>query len=152
MEYLQPVAEFLTAFACSLFAGAAVYITLVEHPARMACGIEVAVTEFSPSYRRAAVMQASLAIAGFVFAVAVWLTGATAWWLVGGLLLVSVVPFTLLVIRPTTKALLDSSLDKKSARAAQLLSRWGQLHAMRSLMSALALLLFLYLLTVSRVP
>jgi Domain of unknown function (DUF1772) len=152
MEYLQPVAEFLTAFASSLFAGAAVYITLVEHPARMACGIEVAAAEFSPSYRRATVMQASLAIAGFVFSVVAWLTGAPAWWLIGSLLLVSVVPFTLLVIMPTNKALLDSSLDKRSARAAQLLSRWGQLHAVRSLMSTLALMLFLYLLTVSRVP
>jgi hypothetical protein len=85
-----------------------------------------------------------------VFSVVAWLTGATAWWLVGGVLLVSVVPFTLLVIMPTTKALLDSSLDKSSARAAQLLSRWGQLHAVRSLMSTLALVLFLYLLIISR--
>jgi len=54
-----------------------------------------------------------------------------------------------LVIRPTTLALLDSSLDRKSARAAQLLSWWGPLHAVRSLMSTLALVLFLYLLTVS---
>ena len=85
MEYLQLAAEFLATFACSVFAGAAVYITLVEHPARMACGIEIAATEFSPSYRRAAVMQASLAIAGFVFAVIAWLSGGTAWWLVGRL-------------------------------------------------------------------
>ena len=77
-------------------------------------------------------MQASLAIAGFVFAVIAWLTGGTAWWLVGGLLLVSVVPFTLLVIMPTNKALLDSSLDKSSVRAAELLSRWAQLHAVQA--------------------
>lgn len=64
MGYLQLAAEFLATLACSVFAGAAVYITLVEHPARMACGIEIAATEFSPSYRRATVMQASLAIAG----------------------------------------------------------------------------------------
>jgi hypothetical protein len=152
MEYLQLAAEFVTTFACRVFAGAAVYITLVEHPARMACGIEIAATEFSPSYRRATVMQASLAIAGFVFAVVAWLTGGTAWWLVGGLLLVSVVPFTLLVIMPTNKALLDSSLDKSSARAVELLSRWAKLHAVRSLLSLLALVLFLSLLMVSRVP
>ena len=152
MEYRQPAAEFVTTFACSVFAGAALHITLVEHPATMACGIEIAATEFSPSYRRAAVMQASLAIAGFVFAVIAWLTGGTARWLVGGLLLVSVVPFTLLVIMPTNKALLDSSLDKSSARAAELLSRWAQLHAVRSLISILALGLFLSLLMVSRVP
>ena len=95
---------------------------------------------------------ASLAVASFVFAVVTWLTGGTAWWLVGGLLLVSVVPFTLLVIMPTNKALLDSSLDKRSARAAELLSRWAKLHAVRSLICIRALGLFLSLLTLSRVP
>jgi Domain of unknown function (DUF1772) len=152
MAYLRLAAECLATVACRVLAGAAVYITLVEHPARMACGIELAATEFSPSYRRATVMQASLAIAGFVFAVVAWLAGGTTWWLVGGLLLGSVVPVTLLVIMPTNKALLDSSLDKSSARAAELLSRWAKLHAVRSLLSILALVRFLSLLTVSRVP
>jgi hypothetical protein len=32
MAYLQPVAEFQTAFVCREFAGAAAYIILVEHP------------------------------------------------------------------------------------------------------------------------
>jgi hypothetical protein len=149
MESVVILAEFLTVLACSLFAGAAVYITFVEHPARVSCGTELAVLEFAPSYHRATVMQVPLAIAGFVFAVIAWLTGAGAWWLVGGLLLVSAVPFTLLVIMPTNKALLDPSLDKRSERAAQLLSRWGQLHSIRSLMSMLALVLFVYRLTVS---
>ena len=86
---------------------AAVYITPVERPARMACGIARAATELSPSDRRATVMQASLAIAGFVCAVVAWLTGGAAWCVVGGFLLASVLPFTLLVIMPTNKALLD---------------------------------------------
>ena len=58
MHMLQTLAQFLTVLSCGLFAGAAVYITLVEHPARMECGTELAATEFRPSYRRAAVMQA----------------------------------------------------------------------------------------------
>jgi hypothetical protein len=66
MESLMRLAEFLTVLACSVFAGAAVYVTFVEHPARVSCGTELAIVEFAPSYRRAAVMQASLAIAGFV--------------------------------------------------------------------------------------
>jgi uncharacterized membrane protein len=74
--------------------------------------------------------------------------GAGVWWLVGGLLLVSAVPLTL-IIMPTNKALLDASLDKRSERAAQLLSQWGQLHSLRSLMSLLALMLFVSRLTVS---
>lgn len=35
-------AEFIALLSCSLFAGASVYISLVEHPARMACGVELA--------------------------------------------------------------------------------------------------------------
>ncbi len=143
MEVAQHVAEVLATLCCSLFAGAAVYITLVEHPARLACGLEVAATEFPPSYRRAARMQASLAILGFVLSVAAWLAGASGWVAIGGILLGVVVPFTLLVILPVNTRLLNPRLDKRSAEAAQLLSRWGQLHAVRSVLGVLALLVFL---------
>jgi uncharacterized membrane protein len=140
----QTVAEFVALFSCGLFAGAAAYITFVEHPARVACGSEVAVTEFRPSYKRASVMQASLAIIGFVASlVAWWLQGGVAW-LVGGLLLVSVVPITLLAIFPTNRQLLDPSLDVRSTHAAFLLRRWGQLHAIRTVLSVIAFLILLY--------
>jgi len=55
------IAEFVAVLSCSRFTGAAVYISLVEHPARMQCGVEIAATEFPPSYRRATVMQATCA-------------------------------------------------------------------------------------------
>src|SRR5438477_5971848 len=51
--------EFLALCSCGLFAGAALYVNLVEHPARMSCGIAVALAEFRPSYKRATIMQAS---------------------------------------------------------------------------------------------
>jgi hypothetical protein len=62
---LEWLVQFLTVLSCCVFAGAAMYITLVEHPAQMECTTELAATEFRPSYRRAAVMQASLAALGF---------------------------------------------------------------------------------------
>ena len=142
---LRQFAEFVAVLSCSLFAGASVYINLVEHPARMECGVEVAATEFSPSYRRATVMQATLAAVGLVSSIAAWLAGATFWWLVAGALLGSVIPFTLFVILPTNKLLLSPTLDRRSAQTGQLLARWGTLHAVRSVLSVLALLLFLYL-------
>jgi hypothetical protein len=52
--------------ASGLFAGAAIYISVVEHPTRTQCGTELAVTEFGPSYHRAAMLQVPLAILGFV--------------------------------------------------------------------------------------
>ena len=58
--------------------------------------------------------------------------------LLGGLLLGTVIPFTLLVILPTNKQLLDPGLDRRSAKAASLLDRWGRLHMVRSVVSGLA--------------
>jgi hypothetical protein len=51
----------------------------------MLCGTRLAITEFAPSYKRGAVMQASLAAVGTLAAIAAWLLGAPAPWLIGGL-------------------------------------------------------------------
>jgi hypothetical protein len=77
--------------------------------------------------------------------IAAWLAGATFWWLVAGALLGGVIPFTLFVILPTNKLLLSPTLDRRSIEAERLLARWGTLHAVRSVLSGVALLLFLYL-------
>jgi hypothetical protein len=142
---MRQIAEFVAALSCSLFTGASVYINLVEHPARMECGVEIAATEFAPSYRRATIMQASLSALGLLSSIAAWLAGATFWWLVSGALLGCVIPFTLFVILPTNKLLLSPTLDRGSVEAERLLARWGALHAVRSVLSGMALLLFLYL-------
>lgn len=140
------ILEMLSTLAAGLFAGAALYINLVEHPARIECGTVLAVTEFAPSYRRAAIMQGVLAALGFLIATSAWLTGASLWWLIGGIILGAVIPFTLFVIFPTNKQLLDHSLDKKSAHARKLLVRWGRLHAARSILSLISFLIFILLL------
>ena len=143
---MRQLAEFIAVLSGALFTGAAVYITFVEHPARMQCGMEIAATEFAPSYRRATVLQATCAAVGLLSTVAAWFAGANFWWLVAGVLLGSVIPFTLIVILPTNKRLLDPTLDKRSGET-ELLARWGRLHAVRSVLSGLALLLFVYLAT-----
>lgn len=144
MENFEYFAQFIAVFCSSVFAGAAVYVNLVEHPARMACGTQTAAAEFAPSYKRAAIMQASLAALSFIASVLAWLAGAGGWWLTGGIIQGSVIPFTLLVIMPTNNELLSPALDKGSARANQLLTRWGHLHAVRSVLGTLALLIFLF--------
>src|SRR5438309_11693048 len=98
MSIMRQIAESVAVLGCSLFAGAALYVNLVEHPARMECGVELAATEFPPSYRRGTVLQATLAAVCLLSSIAAWLAGATFWWLVAGALLGSVIPFTLIVI------------------------------------------------------
>ncbi|MGA7925792.1 MAG: DUF1772 domain-containing protein [Candidatus Sulfotelmatobacter sp.] len=51
----------------------------------------------------------------------------------------------LIAILPTNNQLLNPTLDRRSAETERLLARWGRLHAVRSVLSAMALLLFLYL-------
>jgi hypothetical protein len=134
--------ELLATICCGIFAGAAIYINAVEHPARMTCGAKVALAQWAPSYQRATVMQASLAVAGFLFALAAWLAGATAQVLAAGVVLVSVAPFTLLVIMPTNKRLQSVNADAHADETIALLSRWNRLHAVRSALSFVALVIF----------
>ena len=138
------ISESLAILASGLFAGAALYVSFVEHPARMLCGTRLAITEFAPSYKRGALMQASLSTIGTIAAIASWLQGAPTPWLIGGLLLGALIPFTLIVIFPTNKRLLDPSLDKDSELAKHLLHRWATLHAVRSALSLASFLLFLF--------
>ena len=109
------IAMLVAVVAAGLFAGAAVYVTVVEHPARLECGEAVAVKEFGPSYRRAAVMQGGLALVGLLAGVVAWYEGHGLGWLVCGLVLGALVPFTLVVIMPTNRRLLDPGLDVRSS-------------------------------------
>ena len=127
-----------------LFAGAAIYINLVEHPARLSCGTELAVREFGPSYKRATVLQASLAVIGSVAAgIAGW-QQADAAVVIAAALFGLVVPFTLVVILPTNRRLLDPELDARSSEAADLLRRWGRLHAVRSVLALAAFVILVF--------
>ena len=66
------IAMLVAIVAAGLFAGAAVYVSVAEHPARVECGPVLAIKEFGPSYRRAAAMQGLLAVVGLVAGVVGW--------------------------------------------------------------------------------
>jgi hypothetical protein len=133
------LAETIALVATALFAGAAIYVSLVEHPARERCATAVALAEFGPSYRRGAVMQGGLALIGGLAGVVRWATLGGAGWLAAGLLLAALIPYTLLVIRPTNERLLDPALAARPTEAATLLCRWGRLHSVRALIGGVAL-------------
>lgn len=135
---LDAVAASLAMMSTAVFFGAALYISLVEHPARIEAGVDVALRQFPHSYRRAARLQASLAVIGSLAGVAAWLLGASAWWAVSALLLFAVVPLTLVVIFPTNKRLHDPDLEATDPAALNLLLRWGALHWLRTGLSLLA--------------
>ncbi|MCI0548869.1 MAG: DUF1772 domain-containing protein [Candidatus Rokubacteria bacterium] len=135
--------QFIATLSAALFAGAAVYINLVEHPARMSCGTEVAATVWAPSYKRATVLQVPLAIASTLAGSASWVLGGGSLWLVGSLLIFSVVPFTLAAIMPTNARLLAPGRDLAAAETRALLERWARLHGVRSALGLAATIAYL---------
>lgn len=137
------IAELVATICAGLFAGAAIYISIVEYPAIAELGTATAVRFFAAMYPRAAMMQAPLALVGSAAALWCWWSGAGRMWLAGALLLGLVIPFTLLVMMPTNDRLQSAALDPASQEAADLLSRWARLHAVRTATSTAALLLFL---------
>lgn len=137
------IVEFVATLASAIFAGAALYISFVEHPARMQCDTKTAATVWAPSYARATLMQAPLAVLGFVAGFLAWWLGAGVIWLIGAVLIGGVVPFTMIVIMPTNAQLLTEGRDLTSAETRILLVKWGRLHAVRSGLGLAASLVFL---------
>jgi hypothetical protein len=143
---LIPTLQYLAVLSAALFAGAALYINVAEHPARMGLETRVAAQQWAPSYKRATWLQAPLAIVSLLCGVAVWLHGGRLGWLVAALLVGSVVPFTLVIIMPTNHKLLMPGRDLASPETHQLLVRWGQLHAIRTVLSLVGTVIYLWLL------
>ena len=124
------------------FTGAAFYITIAEHPARMLLRVEQAVAQWARSYAQAAVMQASLAAVGGICAVAAWWLGKDALFLAGGLFLFANWPWTLLVMKPVNDSLNALIGNHSSAvETLPLLNRWARLHGVRDGLGLVATLL-----------
>jgi len=95
-------------------------------------------------------MQAPLAAIGSIAALVSWWFDRGLPWLFGGLLLLLLIPFTLLVILPTNKRLENQELDLRSEEAGILMRRWGRLHAVRSVLGVADFVIFLFLLLGTR--
>ncbi len=126
----------LALMVAALFAGAALYVSVAEQPARLNLDTPALLTEWKPSYTRGATMQAPLALIGF-------LSGR--WpWLLGAALLVANWPYTLLVILPTNRKLQGASSTNPPPEIRSLVVKWGALHAGRTALGLAATLVFLW--------
>jgi uncharacterized membrane protein len=89
-------------------------------------------------------MQAPLAIVAALLGLACWWKGGGWLWLVGAILIGSLIPFTIVVIFPTNHRLEDPALDGTSDAARQLLIGWGRLHAVRTALGSAALVVMVF--------
>jgi hypothetical protein len=132
--------------AAAMFAGAALYVSFAEHPARMALDDDAALAEWQVSYPRGAMMQASLALIGSLLGALEWLVTGNSLWLLGAVLLFANWPYTFIWIMPTNRALKAMPSDGAGPAARAALERWGRLHAGRTVLGLLSVGLFIWLL------
>jgi hypothetical protein len=98
--------------SAAMFAGAALYINIAEHPARMELDTRFAAAQWAPSYRRATWMQAPLALLSLVAGLGSWLLGGE---------------------------------FGAAAETRALLEHWAKLHAVRTVLSFAATVLYVCL-------
>ncbi|MBO9671714.1 MAG: DUF1772 domain-containing protein [Sphingobium sp.] len=128
--------------SATLFTGAALYITLVEHPARLGLDDGPLLQQWQPSYSRALPIQSGLALIG---GGAGLLTGYLTkdWrWMAGSVALLANWPFTLLAILPVNKRLMALDPQHTNSESREMLVQWGKLHNVRSASGAIAMLFF----------
>jgi hypothetical protein len=137
--------KFLATLAAALFAGAALYLNVAEHPARMTLDTQHAALQWAPSYRCATWMQAPLALISLGAGLGSWFLGSGVGWAIAALLIGAVVPFTFIGIMPTNRALLAAGRDLGTVETRALLEHWAKLHVVRTVLSLAATILYVYL-------
>jgi hypothetical protein len=113
------------AFASAL-SGAAVYVNVVEQPARLALEDQALLNEWGPSDQRGVALMAGLALISAILGLASWFESADVRWAIGALIVISSWPYTYFVMSPMNNQILNlSPRDVGAARA--LVRQWGLL-------------------------
>jgi hypothetical protein len=133
----------LALVVAAAFAGAAIYVSVCEHPARLQLDDRAMLTQWKPSYKHGAAMQASLSLIGTILGAIAWWQSGNWLWLAGSVSLILPWPFTLFVIKPTDDTLLATELQEAGPHSHALIEKWGRLHAVRTTLGVIAAALFL---------
>lgn len=110
----------------------------------MKAGVSVAAKFFPPMYAAAAPMQVLCAVAGTVAGLVQWYLVSDPLWAIGAALLVFVIPFTLIVLKPINDQLMDTGAERLDSETEALLKKWASRHWVRSIASGLSLAVYLW--------
>jgi Domain of unknown function (DUF1772) len=130
----------------ALFSGAATYINFAEQPARLKLDDQALLAQWKRSYKRGFMMQAPLAVLGCVLGLTAWRTTGRVGFVIGALLMIANLPWTLLAVMPTNRILMQMEPGAAGPKSRLLIIKWNALHAVRTVLGILATLTFLLVL------
>jgi hypothetical protein len=112
--------------AAAAFTGGALYVNIVEQPARMALEDSALLSEWAPSDRRGVALLLGLALIAGIFGLASYFETQDVRWAIGALIAILSWPYTFFVMAPLNNQIL--TLNPKDVGATRaLVSQWGQL-------------------------
>jgi hypothetical protein len=118
----------LFAFAvASAFLGAALYINIVEQPARLRLDARSEIREWIPSNRRGFVMLAGLAVLSAILAYMDYARTGDVRWTIGGTLILASWPYAYFVMAPVNVMLYTAPPRTAASTIRELMREWGLL-------------------------
>jgi hypothetical protein len=134
----------LALISTAIFTGVALYVNVVEQPARLSLDDRALLAEWKPSYKRGAAMQAPLALVGCLLGLIAWWQTSHPGFLIGAVAILAPWPWTLIAIKPTNDALMATEPEQAGPQTRALIVHWGALHGVRTALGALATVAFLW--------
>jgi hypothetical protein len=111
----------------SAFAGASLYLNLVEQPARLALDDSSMMREWAPSDRRGFALIGGLALLAALAGLAAFAQASDIRWLVGALIALASWPYTYFIVVPLNNRLLAAAPGQPAADSREIVTFWGQL-------------------------
>ena len=140
---MSKLLEIIALISCSVYFGSTLYVTLVEHPARLACCAEVAWAQWVQSVKRTPRYAASALVAAAAALIHSRASFRSQWtW--GSVFLLALLPFTVVWLFPIQRRLTEPGWPFEAIEARAKLEEWGRRHSIRALLGACAFALFLW--------
>ena len=138
------LAGHLALIVAAVFAGAALYVNVVEQPARLNLDDQSLLIEWKPAYKRGTMMQAPLAGIAFLLGVWAWWQNSAWEWLLGAIIIIANLPYTFIAVMPTNSKLKNTEAKNAGTDSRKLIEQWANLHAVRTALGFAATLVFLW--------